>query len=226
MSVQWTPSKAVIGWKPSRYSVLKLHLDSRSSAHPQILRLRSVGDGARSYLQAAVFSQALTNKWYLSSQTIRPWHFTLHRRIFDVVFRQRWVEVDIHLWSCTSWLFDRAKRAMEVLPVLAWCAVIDNKIDVGTERITPCRDSIILQTISIFITWSNVFKQAKVHSFHPYPDFEAPILLLISGPGEITKTSRPVISSVDWSENGTANEHRVNFWLVERHHDSSVEFVL
>ena len=66
-SIQWAPSIAVIGWKSSRYSVSKEGIDSRSSALHQNSSLHSDVDGARSYLQAAVFSQALTNNWYLSS---------------------------------------------------------------------------------------------------------------------------------------------------------------
>ena len=46
-------------------------IDSLSSALHQNSLLRSDVDGARSYLQAAVFLQALTNKRYLSSQYYR-----------------------------------------------------------------------------------------------------------------------------------------------------------
>ena len=46
-------------------------IDSRSLALHQNSLLRSDVDGARSYLQAAVFSQALTNNRYLSSQYYR-----------------------------------------------------------------------------------------------------------------------------------------------------------
>ena len=112
---QWTPCELLVGWTSSRSKCWIYTLERQMSAHPWKSSAIFQWWGEELHASSGFFS-GLDEQ----NDTCPPklsGHFTLHRRIFGVVLRQRWVEVDIHLRSCTSWLFDRAKGLMEVLPV-------------------------------------------------------------------------------------------------------------